>query len=215
MTAPELGRAAQENAVVLLPVGAIEQHGPHLPVDVDISGPIATAEALAAARDYLIIAPPVWWGLPGEHGGFPGLLTLRRETFYSLLWDLCDSITRQGFRLALVVGHASNRPVVGMLVGEFARDKGVKLLQLNYLLLGTELFGRIRKSAIGGDAHAGELETSVQMHLRPELVKMETNPFPHYIDPKQDYGLSAGPQDFLRPGKVVVGFRLEQSFPDG
>ena len=215
MTAPQLAEARTERSVVLLPIGAIEQHGSHLPVDTDIAGAYESAVEASRRCSYAIVAPPVWWGLSGAHREFPGLLTLRRATFVSLLEDLCTSMVDQGFeKIALIVGHAPNKPVVQAFVGEYMEDHGTALLQLNYVNLAAELFGRIRKSKLGGASHAGELETSLQMHLRPGQIMLDAAPV-HYIDPKRDFGLSAAKKDMFSAGEATVGFDFKASFPDG
>jgi len=215
MTAPELKRAQEAGAVVLLPVGAVEQHGTHLPVDTDANGAYEAALEVSRRRDWAIVAPPVWWGLSGAHRGFHGLITLRSQTFYDLLWEITESITEQGFKLAYIVAHASNRPVVGMIVSELMEQKKIRVLQLNYLGFSAKVFGEIRKSEIGGEAHAGELETSVQMHLRPHLVKMDPPPAVHYIDPKRDFGLSSANRAIFLQGQSTIGFDLKERFPEG
>ncbi|MBM3678432.1 MAG: creatininase family protein, partial [Actinobacteria bacterium] len=137
------------------------------------------------------------------------------HTFYELLFDLCDSIASSGFtRICLLVGHASNRPFVNTVVSQFMQQRGVRLLQLNYLFFGAETFARVRTTT-GGDAHAGELETSVMMHLRPELVKPVESAPRHPVDPVRDYGLSAAGSDLMRPGQATIGFDLKATFPDG
>lgn len=215
MTAGELGEAAARGDVVLLPIGAVEQHGPHLPTDVDIRGAIETAHAASARRDYMIVAPPVWWGLSGAHKGFPGLLTVRVETFIMLLEDLCDSIVDDGFRkIVLVVGHGSNKPPIQMFVGQYMQRRGVPILQLNYLNLGAPKFQEIRRSGLGGDFHAGEAETALILHLAPHLVKMD-RAVERYLEPKKHFGLSAGTPDIFKAGEAIIGFDLKQQFPEG
>jgi len=215
LTTPELKVAQERNAVVLLPVGAVEQHGPHLPVDTDISGAYETAKEVSRRREHVVVAPPVWWGLSGAHRGFHGFLTLKPQTLYSLLEDLCDSIVDQGFeKVVVVVGHASNKPLVTMLVSQFMERRGIAIMQLNYLELSREVFQAIRKSGPGGDAHAGELETSVQMHLRPGRVELDGVPV-RYLDPVAHFGHSAALKDIFGPGQIAIGYDLTASFPDG
>jgi creatinine amidohydrolase len=216
LTAPQIAAARDEDGtVVLVPIGAVEQHGPHLPVDTDICGAYETALEIARRRAYALVAPPVWWGISGAHRKFPGVLTLRVSTFTALLEDLCDSLVRQGFeRIALIVGHATNKPVVQTFVGQFMETRDVPLLQLNYVNLAAEAFATTRRSAIGGDAHAGELETALQMHFRPGRIDVSSAPV-RYLDPLRDFGLSAATKDIFRPGEAIVGYDLATSFPEG
>ncbi len=215
MTSPALRDAAAAGDIALLPVGSIEQHGTHLPVDTDINGPLETALEVSRRRDWALVAPPVWWGLSAAHRDFSGTLEIRPTTFYALLEDLCQSILASGFKLCLLVGHASNIPVITTLVGDFASNRRGRLLQLNYLGFSAAKFAEIRKSELGGEAHAGELETSVQMHLRPDLVVLDPPPKANYLDPKRHYGLSQAPSDISVRGPVIVGFDLAKEFPDG
>jgi creatinine amidohydrolase len=215
MTSPEIAAARDAGAVALIPIGAIEQHGPHLPVDTDISLALAAAMEAARQRPYMIVAPPVWWGLSGNHTGFAGFFTLRASTFLALLEDLCTSLVDQGFRkIALVVGHASNKPPAQMVVADVMQRRGVPIVQLNYINLGAAAFQQLRQSPPGGDWHAGELETALMMHVRPDLVKLEGAPV-RYVDPQAHFGLTAGPRDIFGAGDATIGFDLAASFPDG
>ena len=216
MTMPEIKQASEdEGTVVLVPVGAVEQHGPHLPVDTDICGAYETSKEIARRCPYTLVAPPVWWGVSGSHRGFSGLLTLRVSTFTALLEDLCGSLVNQGFsKIGLIVGHATNKPIVQTFVNQFMEGYGVRLLQINYVNLAAERFAEIRKSAIGGAAHAGELETSLQMHFRPGRVDLDEVPV-HMLDPKRDFGLSSATKDMFQPGESIVGYDISESFPEG
>ena len=215
MSAPQLDALRQRGGVVLLPIGAVEQHGPHLPVDTDIDGAYQASLAIAHAGSDIVVAPPVWWGLSDAHRGFSGLLTLRPQTFAALLWDLCDSIVDQGFhRLVLVVAHGSNKPIVTLLVNQFMARRDVALLQLNYLDLGRAAFERVRRSQPGGELHAGELETALQLHLRGELVDLDCAPA-RPVDPAEQLGHSRAAPDIFSPGLVTVGYSLKRSFPEG
>jgi creatinine amidohydrolase len=215
MTSPELAAAIDAGDVVVIPVGSIEQHGPHLPVDTDIRLPVSTALAAARRRDYLIVAPPVSWGLSGNHTEFAGYLTLRSSTFMALLHDLCTSLIDQGFRkIVLIVGHAGNKPAVSLVVNEVMHNTGVPVVWINNIGLGRETFQRMRASGLGGDWHAGELETALVLHDRPDLVKLAGSPG-RYVNAKEHFGLSAGPSDIFAEGGASIGFNLAKSFPDG
>lgn len=215
MTAPELDRAASAGDVVLLPLGAVEQHGAHLPTDVDIRAALSVATEASRRRPYIIVAPPIWWGLSGAHRGFGGVLTLRHETLLRLLHDLCGSIVDAGFRkIALVVAHGSNRAPVQSFVGEFMQQRGVALLQVNYMPLAAATFQKIRLSPIGGEYHAGEAETALMLHLAPELVHLELAEA-HYLDPLEAQGVSFTAKDLFQAGDAVLGWSLKESFPKG
>lgn len=215
MKAEEIEAAAKAGAAVMLPIGAVEQHGRHLPVDTDIAFAQATAAAVAANVPNTLVAPPVWWGLSGTHQGFPGLLSLRLETFLALLNDLCKSIADQGFeRIVLVVAHGSNRPAVSAFVTQFKIDHGVGLMQLNCTGLGASTFVRLRRSARGGEAHAGEFETSLMLHLRPDAVDLGSA-VGHPIEPTRDFGHSEAPADAFEPSAVTIGYQLRERFPTG
>ena len=110
MTWPEARRAAENGGrVVLLPVGAIEQHGPHLPVDVD--NRIVTWLCDEAARrcpELIVSAPPIHYGFNEHNMGFPGTITVGMEPFLNYVTDVCLSFVRQGHtRVVLVNGHGS------------------------------------------------------------------------------------------------------------
>lgn len=215
MTSPELDTAITDGDIALLPIGAVEQHGPHLPVDTDISLAVETALEVSRQRPYAIVAPPVWWGLSGNHRPWAGYLTLRPNTFLDLLHDLCVSLLDQGFRkVALIVGHASNKPPAQMVISELMQERGVPLVQLNYINLGASVFRELRKSEIGGEWHAGELETALMMHVRPDLVKLDGAPA-RYIDPKKHFGLSNAATDIFSPGEAGIGVDLARAFPEG
>lgn len=215
MTSTALAAAASDGDIALLPVGSIEQHGSHLPVDTDINGPLEAALEVARRRDWAVVAPPVWWGLSGAHRRFPGTIPLSPSTFYSLLEEICEGILASDFRLCLLVGHGSNIPVVSTLVGEFASTRRGHLLQINYLGFSSQTFGEIRRSPLGGDSHAGELETSLQLRLRPELVVLDPPPKARYVDSKEDYGLSQLPNDMSVRRPLNLGYDLAEAFPEG
>src|SRR6266542_614602 len=107
----ELEAARAKSPVVIVPVGSIEQHGPHCPPDVDISIPFHLAVAVAQAIDDfpVLVAPPVSYGFTHYNMGFLGTITLSLETFIAMLCDICRSLKANGFeRIVLVNGHGGN-----------------------------------------------------------------------------------------------------------
>ncbi|WP_326793153.1 mycofactocin biosynthesis peptidyl-dipeptidase MftE [Streptomyces sp. NBC_00841] len=143
--------------VLVVPLGATEQHGPHLPFTVDTEVAVALSERLASARPSVVLAPPVPYGSSGEHAGFPGTLSLGRQAFELLVVELGRS-TDAFAGLLLVCGHGGNAVPLHRAVGRL-RAEG----------------RRARAWSPGGpddDSHAGRTETSVMLALRPEAVRL-------------------------------------------
>jgi mycofactocin precursor peptide peptidase len=136
---------------LLVPVGSVEQHGPHLPLDTD-----ARVAAAVAARTGLLVAPAVAYGASGEHEGFAGTVSIGHEALALLLVELGRSAARWAGRLVFVNGHGGNVPTV---VG------AVRLLRYEGREAAWFACGP------GGDAHAGRAETSLVLALDPALVR--------------------------------------------
>jgi creatinine amidohydrolase len=174
-TSPELGALADAGAVVIVPIGAIEQHGPHLPVSTDITCAFAVAQGAAMAIDEfpVVVAPPVSWGVSPHHMGFPGTITLSIEVFVGLLCDICRSIARHGFRRILLInGHGGNAEAVGVAAQQLSIE-GIFVAATTYFGLIVDELRAIGESPLGGMSHACEMETSLLLKLCPELVHME------------------------------------------
>ncbi|MFC7310467.1 mycofactocin biosynthesis peptidyl-dipeptidase MftE [Streptomyces monticola] len=152
---PQLAESAARS-VLVVPLGATEQHGPHLPftVDTDIAG--ALAERLARAREWVVLAPPVAYGSSGEHSGFPGTLSIGREATELLLTELVRSADAFA-AVGLVSAHGGNAVPVRRAVARLRRE------------------GRTvhfwEPSGDPADSHAGRAETSAMLALRPGAVR--------------------------------------------
>ncbi len=94
--------------LLVVPLGATEQHGPHLPLSTDTDVAVALAERLAAVRDDVDVAPAVPYGASGEHAGFPGTLSVGTAALELLLVELCRSATDTWDRVLLLSGHGGN-----------------------------------------------------------------------------------------------------------
>jgi len=172
---------------VLLPTGAIEQHGRHLPVDVDIHCATEVCRAVATRDPRVIVAPPLPFGFSPAQTYKPGTITLSGKTLLAVLRDVCSSILAVGFtRLLVVNGHNGNKWMAGQAVSEIPREPGTFLGSLTYFDLSLDAFQEHRASALGGEGHAGELETSLELHLRPELVADERDV--RYVTPNSSLG---------------------------
>lgn len=180
MTKDQLAAAAERDAVVVVNVGATEQHGPHLPVGTDsmCAQEIArSAASLAtAAGTEVVIAPPVWWGYSRDHDGFAGTLSLRHRTLSALLVDIGSSVLANGFsRLLYLNGHGSNDRLLYYVLRDVqdSSKRPCAVAAVTYWKLATDVLTAQRESASGGMAHACELETSLMLHNHPELVQMD------------------------------------------
>jgi creatinine amidohydrolase len=146
------------SAILAVPVGSTEQHGPHLPLSTDTDVAVALCRRLADARDDVLIAPPVAYGSSGEHAGFAGTLSIGQEALELLLVELARSAGDTFTRVLLVSAHGGNHePVtraVARLRGE-SRDVQVHMPRWD------------------GEPHAGRTETGMILALTPTRVHMD------------------------------------------
>lgn len=177
MTWPEARRAAEAGGrVVLLPVGAIEQHGPHLPVDVDNRIVVWLCNEAARRRpDLILSAPPIHYGFNEHNMGFPGTITVAIDHFINYVYDVCHSFVRQGHtRIVLVNGHGSNAMPCALVARRIVNEtEDGMAAAISHWHLARELAARIRETPAGGMAHACEYETSWYLFLNPDVVQME------------------------------------------
>ncbi len=173
LKAHELRALANDNAVVIIPVASIEQHGPHLPVmtDTRIGHEVALRAARAAyPKRPTIVTPVVWHGLSEHHMPFGGTLTLTYETFRLVLRDLVISLSRHGFQnIVLSNSHGGNIIALQQFCDEFGPTLPVTLISTTYV---TEAGPAIPALLEDQDnvQHGGEAETSMMMVLEPDLV---------------------------------------------
>ncbi|MFD3424885.1 mycofactocin biosynthesis peptidyl-dipeptidase MftE [Nocardia fluminea] len=158
LTSPEAGERAAAGVILVIPLGATEQHGPHLPLSTDSDIASAVCRRAAAERGDLLIAPAVAYGASGEHAGFAGTLSIGQAALELLVVELCRSATDTFSRIVLVNGHGGNVETLRRAVASLrSESRDVRLFSPRY----------------GGDPHAGRTETSIQLALRPDLVRVE------------------------------------------
>jgi creatinine amidohydrolase len=171
----------KKRAVILLPMGPVEAHGPHLPLGVDITGAVTVTEMAArklADKGYLpVIAPTMPYTLADVAFPFAGTVTLKQETVISFTLDLAKSFARHGFRYFVIFCHHGERPNLHALseaAEEAARDYGIQVLVSNALIDGMQKLGDILEGEHPQmDFHAGEFETSLYLWQAPDLVKTD------------------------------------------
>jgi creatinine amidohydrolase len=171
MTWPEMRDALQQAKVAILPVGSQEQHGPHLALSTDIAGAEAFARQLAEqVHPVAVLAPPLKFGISFHHMPFPGTLTLQPETFEAVLMDVAASLCEHGIdRLFVVNGHGGNQNALGVASVKLRRDLGVRMAYTLWPVIGGMAVAEHAKGRRVG--HACVFETSLMMHLRPDLVR--------------------------------------------
>jgi mycofactocin precursor peptide peptidase len=144
--------------LLVVPVGSLEQHGPHLPLDTDTRIAVAVARRACAGRAGLALAPAIGIGASGEHADFPGTLSIGTEALTACLIELGRHSSLHWAALLLVNGHGGNAAAVGAAVGRLRYE------------------GRVAHAwhagLAGGDAHAGRFETSVMLALAPGSVRL-------------------------------------------
>jgi len=175
LTWPEAEQALRRAAVAILPVGSIEQHGPHLPLDTDA----AIAEALAARLadalgERAVLCPPVRYGLSEHHLAFAGTVTVGVSSYLAMLEDIVAGL---GLRRVLIVnGHAGNIDALRLVCRQARSEHGLLVAHLMWLQLARDEIRKWARSPRFG--HACEIETSIAMALMPDRVRMDALPEP-------------------------------------
>jgi len=173
MKAHEVKARQSADAIVIVPIGSFEQHGPHLPVQVDalLAGEIARRAGVKVAETQpVIVTPTVWCGLAEHHMSFGGTITLDFNTFQALLRCICQSLIRQGFRKILLLnGHGGNITALSVISDTLTRELEIPIATTTYWVPAKQAFGELleHQDTIG---HACEAETSMLLALRPDLV---------------------------------------------
>jgi creatinine amidohydrolase len=189
LTMPGFEAERRKTRTVILPVGSLEEHGPHLPLGTDTFHALELARRVAQQTPVLV-APPIFYGMCRSTREHPGTVSISGETLRGLLLDLGREFYRQGLRnLLLVSGHAGGTHMCALVeAGETllqelpeARVAVVNLLELLREVLGA----RPDLVKTRGDSHAGEVETALMLAAHPELVRgtapAEWPSFPKYV----------------------------------
>jgi creatinine amidohydrolase len=179
-TTEEISEAAQKDTLILVPVGQIEEHGPHLPVETDTVIARETAKAVAESimsEVPLLVMPTIWTGYSVQQvGNWPGLITFRNpETMIQMIYDILESLIKNGFKkIVFVNAHGNNPAILELACRKIGSDYNV-FPAVTYVLGMTKGIGdQVRKSGEGGcGGHAGEEETALMLHLAPDLVHMD------------------------------------------
>lgn len=195
--------AERDGSILVVPVGSLEQHGEHLPTGTDTF--LATAAARRGVESVsddvpVLLTPPIWSGYSPHHFPFGGTVSLEHDTFLDTVTAVVDSAARNGFdAVALVNGHGGNKSLLSTAISVAGRSNPeVDVSQFLYLdLLGPHL-DDLRRSDVPG-VHGGELETSLMLAVRPELVDVDAATSTPQSEPYERTG-----SDLLDGGPVSV-----------
>jgi mycofactocin precursor peptide peptidase len=155
---PDVAERAAAGAVLAVPLGATEQHGPHLPLATDTDIAVALCRRLSAARPDVLIAPAVAYGSSGEHDGFAGTLSIGQAVVEQLVLELGRSATKTFRHVLFVSAHGGNAEPVTRAVEQLrSRSRDVTVFQPRWV----------------GDAHAGHHETALQLIVDAGRVRMD------------------------------------------
>lgn len=180
LRADELRQRAAANAIVILPIGSIEQHGPHLPVETDSTLgetiAIRVATELTARGEPALTLPMLWTGISEHHMSFGGTITLDLATFCAVVTNICTALVRHGFkRIVLLNSHGGNDNAMRSLADDLTPRLGVPIIQFTYWYAAAQPIADILDTQ-DKLLHACEAETSMMMAVRPELVAADRIP---------------------------------------
>lgn len=177
LTWPEINDAIDLGQVCILPCGAVEQHGPHLPLDVDLVCPTGIARGAGQQiPEKMLVLPVVAYGYTGHVMDFPGTINSHYEHFINHVLDITKSLAYHGFKKVILLnGHGSNMPNLDLVARRTNLETDAECICCawwNLLTVDREFLPGWRESKFpGGCAHAGELETSMYMYLDGDHVR--------------------------------------------
>ncbi len=173
LTWEEMNEAISMQKLIILPTGSTEQHGRHLPIDVDTF--LVESVCMELGRripDQVLILPTIAYGLNMHHIDFPGTIHIEPETFIAFCLNITKSVAYHGFKKILLVnGHGSNSPLVDLVARKTVLATESLCMAVNYFALAMDAFNKVRETEV--IAHADELETSLYLQLASERVKMD------------------------------------------
>jgi creatinine amidohydrolase/Fe(II)-dependent formamide hydrolase-like protein len=173
LTWPEAGKRFQQVDIALLPVGSIEQHGPHLPLDTDAfdANYLALRVAEACSNPKPLVLPNIPYGVSYHHDEFKGTVSISNDALAKLVYDIGMSISHNGIKkLVIINGHGGNSPALNHAAQMINRDAHVFVCVDSGETSDVDIYALVETP---NDVHAGEIETSTSLAVRPHLVKMD------------------------------------------
>ncbi|MHA1537892.1 MAG: creatininase family protein [Alphaproteobacteria bacterium] len=214
LTTEDFAGLDAETTLALLPLAAIEQHGAHLPLstDADIADGVIARTVERLTGDFeLLILPRLDIGLSPEHADFPGTLTLEPETMIAVLREIGAGVADAGLRkLVLFNTHGGQSRILDIAAQALRRSRKMLVVSVNLYRLwrAGELFA---EEEIRHGIHAGALETSIMLHLRPDLVRREAIA----DNPSLSAGMASDYRRLAPFGEVGFGWQTQDLNPTG
>ena len=179
LTWPEINDAIDDQQICIVPCGAVEQHGDHLPLDVDLICPSEIAYGAGRAQpDRILVLPTIAYGYTGHVMDFPGTINTHYETFIRQVLDVTKSLAYHGFKkIILLNGHGSNMPNLDLAARRTNLETDAECLLIAWwqlLSIDKDFLPNWRESRFpGGCSHACELETSLYLYLAEDDVRQD------------------------------------------
>jgi len=181
VSAPELARLTWEDAraafakarVALVPIGSLEQHGPHMTMETDTAIAVAFARRLGdELGEAAMQCPPVVYGMSEHHLAFAGTMTLRAPSLLAIVRDIVESLAHHGMKRVLFVnGHGGNLDPLRLAAREAGRDGPTKVATVMWAILAADLIAA--RAAGKRYGHACDIETSVALAIAPQVVLVD------------------------------------------
>jgi creatinine amidohydrolase len=176
LTSADFGALDPERAIALLPVAAVEQHGPHLPLATDAlinAGLVAAAVERVRDPATVLVLPALGVGHSPEHADFPGTLSIGLETLLALWMDVGRGVARAGVRKLVILNtHGGQSALVHLAAVRMRAELGLFVVRANYFAFGAPP-GLFDEQELRHGLHGGEAETALMLHLHPELVRRD------------------------------------------
>jgi creatinine amidohydrolase len=175
MTWPEVNEAVRQRRVALVPVGAIEQHGYHLPVDTDNLFAVHICDEVARRSGKTVVSmPPIHYGFNDHNMDFPGTISIKMQHFIDYCVDVGASLAHQVFRRILYVNaHGSNGPLCELVARRLTLETEALVANCNHWQVAWDVITSVLEGGPYAADHACEWETSEYLYLAPERVQMD------------------------------------------
>ena len=212
LTSPQV-KTMDKNLPVILPVAAVEQHGPHLPLATDkMIGEHFCKVLNEEIPDDVVILPTISVGCSEHHMDFEGSLSVRHDTLLRQLQHISGCVVKYGFKNLLILNsHGGNQAIGQTFVETFGfRNPQCRIALATWWRISLEALNQITQTPPGGTGHAGEFETSLMLHIAPDLVQLDKIAVKSNVP---TFRWAEG--DLLRAGNVSLYRTMKAMTPNG